>query len=104
MLDLARSQKAAVEAGDIEEASALAVRRQQVLAAIQKIDAAGGDGKPSAPASLIREILALDAEAEKATKARMEEVSVKLNKINTFRVVCRAAVDGARPRRHLSNP
>lgn len=96
LLDLARRQKAAVEAGNIEEASALALHRQEVLLKIQKNDAAGEGGKPSAPASLIREILALDAEAEKAAKAQLEEVTVKLGKLNTFKLLCRGAVDGAR--------
>lgn len=96
LLELARKQKALVEAGNAEEASALAVRRHQVLLEIQKFDGAGGGGKPAAPAVVLREILALDEAAGKVVRAELEEVSMKLSKINTFKVLCRGAIDAAR--------
>jgi len=104
LLDLARRQKAAVEAGDIDEASVLALHRQEVLMEIRKIDGAAGAGKPAAPASVIREILAVDGEAEKAARARLGEVSFKLSKINTFKVLCQGAVDMALHRGDVQAP
>ncbi len=107
LLDLARKQKVAIEAGNLDEVLTLAGTRQQVLREIQKIDGspgiAGADGKPAAPASVIREILALDEAASAIVKGGLRDVSEKLSKINTFKVVCQGAVDGARARYTVTN-
>jgi hypothetical protein len=102
--DLARELKAAVESGKLEEAAFLAGRRGDLLRDIQKIDASAGVRKPAVPEDMIREIMALDEEAVRALKAGMREVSGKLEKINTFKVLCQGAIDGARTRGGATAP
>ena len=104
LLDLARKQKAAVEAGNLDEASVLASQRQQILLEIQKFDSPGANRKPAAPASVLREILALDEAAGRVVRDGLKEVSVKLSQINTFKVICQGAVDAARNRNGVPTP
>ncbi len=66
LLDLARAQMTALEAGDIDEALALAGKRQQVTGEIQKIGA-----KFPVPASLAS-LAALDGELAAKVRAEME--------------------------------
>jgi len=94
--DLALEQKVAVEAGNLDEAGALAERRRLILLDIQKNDALSGDGRQIAPELMVREILAIDEEAVKVLKAGMQEVSHELENINTFKVLFQGAVDGIR--------
>ena len=94
--DLALEQKAAVEAGNLDETEAIAERRQQILLDIQKTDALSGEGKSAAPELLVREIMAIDEEAMKVLKTGMQEVSNELENINTFKVLFQGAIDGAR--------
>lgn len=96
LLDLARKQKAAVEAGNLEEALSLADGRQRLLLEIQKLDGAGRDGKPAFPAAVIRQVLSIDAEAASVARGEMQETSLKLGKINTFKTCCQGIVDEAR--------
>ena len=107
LLDLARRQKNAIEAGNLDEVLTLAGTRQQVLREVQKIDGSPGisraDGKPAAPVSVIREILAIDEAASAIVKDGLRDASEKLSKINTFKVVCQGAVDGARARYIVTN-
>jgi len=98
LLDLARRQKAAVEAGNVEEASVLALDRRQVLAEIQKFDGAGKPGTPGLPAAVIRQVMSLDGQASDLVRAKMTDISKKLSKINTFKVVCRGVCEEARLR------
>ncbi len=108
LLDLSRRQKAAIDAGNLDEVLTLAETRREVLQDIQKIDgsmgASGTDGKPAIPAPVIREILTLDEAASAIIKEGMKDVSNKLNRINTFKVFCQGAVDEARARNVVSNP
>ena len=98
LLDLAREQKAAVEAGNIDEAMTLAGKRQDVIAEIRKTNRVVANGMPEVPVSVIREILSVDREASAVLEAGKRDVSNKLSRINTFKVVCQGAVDGARAR------
>jgi hypothetical protein len=108
LLDLARKQKAAIEAGNLDEVLTLAGTRQQVLREIQKIDGspggAGADGKPTAPAAVLRQVLAIDEEVAGVVRADLEDTSLKLSKINTFKTFCQGVVDEARLRRAVPNP
>ncbi|MCL1925803.1 MAG: hypothetical protein FWF95_01525 [Syntrophorhabdaceae bacterium] len=94
--DLALEQKAAVEAGNLDEAGAIAEKRRQILLDIQKNDTLSGEGKSSAPELMVREILAIDEEAVKVLKTGMQEVSQELENINTFKVLFQGAIDGIR--------
>src|SRR5690606_35515915 len=98
LLDLARNQKAAVEAGDIDEAMTLVGKRQDVLAEIRKADRIAADGVPEAPVSVIRQILSVDREASAVLEAGKRDISNELNRINTFNVLFQGAVDDARVR------
>ena len=96
--DLALSQRAAVVAGNLEEAGVVGEKRRQLLLDIQKNDVFFSAEKPDELKSLVREILAIDEEVVKALKAAMQEVSRELENINTFKVLFHGAVDGARSR------
>lgn len=104
LLDLARKQKAAIEAGDIDEAMSLSGARSDVLAEIRKTDRGAGDGMPEVPVSVIREILSVDRKASAVVEAGKRDISKKLNSINTFRVICQGAVDTARHRGGVQAP
>jgi hypothetical protein len=115
LLDLARGQKAALEAGNLDEVLILVVKRQQVLRAIQKIDGSasgqagpgnsfGADGEPASSAALIREVLSIDEEAGAIARAGMQDASIKLGKINTFKVVCQGVFDASPPRSTVPVP
>jgi len=101
--DLALEQKAAVEVGNLDEASALGERRRQILLDIQKNDVPSKEGMSVKPETLIREILAIDEEAVKILKAGMEEVSHELENVNTFKVLFQGAIDGVRSPGDSSN-
>lgn len=98
LLDLARKQKAAVEAGNIDEAMSLSGDRHDVLAELRKTGCGPGKGEPEVPASVIREILSIDRIAMGVVEAEKLDISDKLSRINTFKVLCGGAVDGARAR------
>ena len=102
LLDLARRQKAAVEAGNLDEALTLAGTRQQLLQEIQKLvgsrGVAGADGKPAVPTYVIRQVLSIDAEAASFAREEMQVTSLKISKINTFKTFCQGIVDEARLR------
>ncbi|MEW6721162.1 MAG: flagellar protein FliT [Thermodesulfobacteriota bacterium] len=102
LLDLARKQKDALDAGALDEVIALADMRQKLLLEIQKIDGSPGhkgqDGKPAFPVSLIRRILSTDEETAELARSRMRGISIKISEINTLKVCYQGAVDGARPR------
>lgn len=102
LLDLARKQKAALEAGALDEVLALAGTRQKLLLEIQKIDGSPGrrgkEGMPALPDSLVRQILSTDEEAADLARSRMRGVSIEISEINTLKVRYQGAVDGARPR------
>ena len=91
--DLALEQKAAVEAKNLDEAEAIAERRERILLEIQK----NGEWKSVAPELVVREILAIDEEAVKVLKDGMREVTHELESINTFKVLFGGAIDSARP-------
>ena len=96
--DLALSQKAAVIAGNLDEAGVVGEKRRQLLLDIQKNDVSFDAQQSDALKSLVREILVIDEEAVKALKAGMQEASHELENINTFKVLFHGAVDGARSR------
>jgi hypothetical protein len=100
LAELARMQRGALEAGDLDQVLELAGTRQQVLREIQKFDgssdAVGTDGNPSAPASVLREILSIDRESEDIARAGLRDAAIKLGEINTFKVFCQGAVDEVR--------
>ena len=102
LLDLARRQKAAIEAGNIDEGSTLAETRRQVFEEIRKIygtaGVAGADGIPAATVAVIRKVLSIDAEAAGITRDKMQSTSLKLSKINTFKTYCQGVVEEARLR------
>ncbi|MBE0603840.1 MAG: hypothetical protein IH611_09445 [Deltaproteobacteria bacterium] len=102
LLDLARRQKAGIEAGNLDEASTLAETRLQVFREIQGIygpaGSAGADGMPAAPAAVIRQILSIDAEAAGIAREQSQATSLKLSKINTFKTYCQGVVEEARLR------
>ena len=102
--NLALEQKAAVEAGNLDEAEALAERRRQILLDIQKNDTLSGEARFVAPELLVREILAIDEEAMKVLKTEMQEVSHELENINTFKVLFQGAIDGVRAPGDASTP
>ncbi len=105
--DLARQQKAAFEAANLDEILTLAETRQGVLQEIQKTDgspgAAAGSGRSDALAAVLREILTIDKEAEEIARVRMQDISLKLSKINTFKVFFRDIADGAGAGGGISN-
>ncbi|MCL2102599.1 MAG: hypothetical protein FWH25_01020 [Syntrophorhabdaceae bacterium] len=95
--DLALEQKAAVEAGNLEEAEVLGEKRRQAFLDIQKNDASfSGVGKLAVPEHIVREISAIDEEAVKVLKTNMREVSQELENINTFKVLFQGAIDSSR--------
>ena len=102
LLDLARRQKAGIEAGNIDEATTLAETRLEVFRKIREIygptGSAGADGMPAAPAAVIRQILAIDAEAAGIARDQSQATSLKLSKINTFKTYCQGVVEEARLR------
>jgi hypothetical protein len=108
LAELARMQKTALEAGNLDEVLELAGMRQQILREIQKFDGsagtAGGDGEPAAPSSVLREILSIDQEAEGIAQAGLREASMKLGRINTFRVFCQGVFDEAQLRSATPKP
>jgi hypothetical protein len=108
LAELARMQKDALEAGNLDEVLELAGTRQKILREIQKFDgsagAAGADGNPAAPASILREILSIDKEAEGIAQAGLRDASMKLGKINTFRVFCQGVFDEAQLRSATPKP
>jgi len=95
LLDLARGQKAAIEAGDLDEVLALAEKRQGVIVQIQKIDSSGAAGRPAVPEPVVRQIRSIDEEAGGMVKEQLREVSDKLNEINTLKVLCRGVFEEA---------
>ena len=64
----------------------------QLFLEIQHTDAPAGVRKPAVPEDVVREILALDEEAVRGLKAGMQEISRRLEKINTFKVLCQGAL------------
>ncbi|MBE0569816.1 MAG: hypothetical protein IH576_04160 [Deltaproteobacteria bacterium] len=98
LLDLARGQKSALDAGNLDEVLALAEKRQRILREIQKIDSPGTVGKSTGLTSVIRQVLSLDGEAGGVARAQMQVISKKTNEFNTFKVFCQGVLDEARLR------
>ena len=94
--DLALEQKAAIVAGNLDEAESFGQQRQQLLDDIQQSFVTYGADKPEALEAMIREINDIDEEAVQVLKAGMQEVTHDLENINTYRVLFRGAIDSAR--------
>jgi len=101
LVDLARAQKAALDAGNVDEAMALASKRQILARDIQKNDMrknarelsgqtfdGGGDtrgGMPDTLRSTVEKILSVDREMMASVRAEMSAISDNLNCIGKLK-------------------
>ena len=83
LLDLARAQRAAIEAGNVDEALALMRKRQGIVAEIQKIDT------PQRLSDEIGRVLSVDCEVDLLIRNDLEATHRKLEALQNARILFR---------------